>query len=340
MAFCGDCGTNLCSMPADAREGGAFVSVRVATSVGFPRLRPSAEVFCDGRLGWLPELPEPLHFARMPWARRPAFTSRAHGGRQPASGILMEIQIEKRFAGPPRMGHGGYVSGLFADRMGGTIEVTLRKPTPLDQPLQMNAVDGGRFALQDGETLIADARPATLDLQVPPAPNLAQAKEAEAGSPSLVEGRGAHPICFGCGSQRAVGDALRIFVGPCEVEGHAMVAGGFHPVAGFGEADGLLPRRYVLAALDCPGAFAFIVDRQRAGLLGRIVFEQYRPVPVERDYIVTAWQIGRDGRKLFAGSALFEADGQLCAAARATWFEMTPRRPPPSNAPSSTPATK
>jgi hypothetical protein len=77
---------------------------------------------------------------------------------------------------------------------------------------------------------------------------------------------------------------------------------------------------YALAALDCAGAFAFIVDGVRAGLLGRIVLAMHREVRAEQELIVTGWQIGRDGKKLLAGTALFTADGELCASAKATWF--------------------
>lgn len=220
------------------------------------------------------------------------------------------------------MGHGGYVAGTFAERMSGCVQVTLRKPTPLDKPLVLSEHEGGKLRLLDGDELIADAEPAALDLQVPAPPSLDEAAHAEASSPSLLEGRGVHPICFGCGNERSAGDALRIFAGPCEVGGVRMVAGRFHPGDAFSDAQGLLPRRFALAALDCPGAFAFIAERVPAGLLGRIVFESYRSIAATGDYVVTGWQIGREGRKLFAGTALFDAHGELCAAAKATWFQI------------------
>ena len=83
----------------------------------------------------------------------------------------------------------------------------------------------------------------------------------------------------------------------------------------------MIARRFVLGALDCPGAFAFIAGGVRAGLLGRIAFTQYKDAPGDRDAIVIGWQIGSEGRKLFAGTALFDEHGELCAAAKATWFQ-------------------
>jgi hypothetical protein len=235
----------------------------------------------------------------------------------------MQIEIPGRFAGPPTMGHGGFVAGLFAQRTPGAVQVTLRRPTPLDQPLELTDAGEGRYALRTGADLVAESEPSTLDLEVPPPPTLEQATEAEAGSPAHYDGRGVHPTCFGCGNRREPGDGLRIFVGPTEVDGHQQVAGVWRPDAAFATDDGTVETQFVLAALDCPGAFAFIAHEVRAGLLGRIVFEQFGEVRAGDDHIVTGWQIGVDGRKLFAGTALFDQQQTLLAAARATWFPMT-----------------
>jgi hypothetical protein len=40
--------------------------------------------------------------------------------------------------------------------------------------------------------------------------------------------------------------------------------------------------------------------------------------------VVTAWSLGEEGRKLYAGTALHGEDGRLLGAARATWI--TPQR--------------
>lgn len=233
----------------------------------------------------------------------------------------MDVSVPSRFRGPPRMGHGGYVAGLLAEQIGGPVEVTLRKPTPLDRPLAIRSGADRRVELVDGDTLIADAVAKALVLDVPKPPALEQAIAAEAGSPSHYGENGVHPICFGCGRLRETGDALRIFVGPCEVAGQKLVAGRFAPAGRFSDERGMIAKRFVLGALDCPGAFAFIAGGVRAGLLGRIAFEQYRDAAGDRDAVVIGWQIGSEGRKLFAGTALFDADGELCAAAKATWFQ-------------------
>jgi hypothetical protein len=36
--------------------------------------------------------------------------------------------------------------------------------------------------------------------------------------------------------------------------------------------------------------------------------------------VVASWPLGEEGRKLYAGTALFAADGELLALARQTWI--------------------
>lgn len=232
----------------------------------------------------------------------------------------VNVTIESRYQGPPMMGHGGYVAGLLAEHVDGAVQVTLRRPIPLDVPLDLVEVEGGAQLCQ-GDELLVEAEPATLDLDVPPPPSLEAARAAEEDSPSHYEGRGVHPTCFGCGAPRE--DGLRVFVGPLSVDGVEQVAGTWD-AAPFAGDDGVVAHRWVVAALDCPGAFAFISREVGAGLLGRIVVEQREEVRAGRELIVTGWQVGTDGRKLFAGTALFDGGGTLLAAAKATWFPWTP----------------
>ncbi|HVM09141.1 MAG TPA: hypothetical protein VM345_11800 [Acidimicrobiales bacterium] len=230
----------------------------------------------------------------------------------------MQIEVAGGFQGPPTMGHGGYVAGLFATRTKGAVQVTLKRPTPLDAPLELVETGDGRLELRHGDEVVSESEPSVLEIDVPAPPTLEAARAAEPGSPSHYDGRGVHPTCFGCGFQREGG--LRIAAGPVDVDGVAQVAASWRPSSDYAGPDGVVDPQWVLAALDCPGAFAFIATGTRAGLLGRIVFDQYDDVIAGRDHIVTGWQIGVDGRKMLAGTALFTASGELLAAAKATWF--------------------
>lgn len=237
----------------------------------------------------------------------------------------MHLQVDRSFAGPPNMGHGGYVAGRLAAHLLGdgpstptpAVEVTLRRPVPLDTPLDLDEAG----TLRHGAELIAEARvldPAAepLDLEVPTPPTVDQARRAEPESPArraeYNDGRGVHPTCYGCGAHRPEGDGLRIFAGP--VADGGQVAAVWRPTAD------LVDTTHVLAALDCPGAFAFLATGDRAGLLGRIVYQQLAGVRPDTDHVVTGWRIAVEGRKMFAGTALSSATGDVLAVARATWF--------------------
>jgi hypothetical protein len=70
LAFCGDCGTHICSFPGDSAEAGNHVSVRVAACEDFHTLAPVAEIYCDSRVPWLSPIDELKQFPQMPRARR------------------------------------------------------------------------------------------------------------------------------------------------------------------------------------------------------------------------------------------------------------------------------
>ena len=245
---------------------------------------------------------------------------------RPGSPDATEVVVAARFAGPPGMGHGGYVAGLFATGSTDPVTVTLRRPTPLDVPQQIVDVDGRR-ELRDPAAdgaVIATAEAGTLDLDVPAPPSLDAVIAAEAASPSHFHERGVHPTCFGCGLRRGddAGPGLAIAAGPVDVGtgGPAQVAGRWTPSPDMRNNDGVIDPQFVAAALDCTGAFAFISDKASAGLLGRITFAQHAPVDEDAPLIVTGWQVGVDGKKMLAGTALFTADGARKASALATWF--------------------
>jgi hypothetical protein len=45
-------------------------------------------------------------------------------------------------------------------------------------------------------------------------------------------------------------------------------------------------------------------------------------VKVGEPCVVLGWSLGRQGRKIFAGTALFGQDGRLVARARQTWIQV------------------
>ena len=90
----------------------------------------------------------------------------------------MEITFPRRFRGPLTSANGGYACGRLATFVDADeVEVTLRLPPPLDRALEVRR-DGDAAVLLDGEAIVAEARPASVDAD-PPAPvSLAEAEEA------------------------------------------------------------------------------------------------------------------------------------------------------------------
>lgn len=66
MAFCGTCGTHLCSLPGSPEGEGGHVSVRVATAKNFAALAPVREVFGASRVSWLSPLAGMVQHPGMP----------------------------------------------------------------------------------------------------------------------------------------------------------------------------------------------------------------------------------------------------------------------------------
>ncbi len=216
------------------------------------------------------------------------------------------ITISRRYRGPLHSGNGGYSAGLLAAFVDGPAEVTLRLPPPLDRPLSVSETDDAVLLL-DGEAIVAEARPSAWTFDPPKPVSLAEAEEAAAhhvrfGGETFSE-------CFSCGVRPD--DGLCIHAGP--VAGRDVHAAPW-------QAREVSPE-VIWAAIDCSGAYAVGGPGRGEVVLGRMAAE-IRRLPEEGEQcIVLAWPLGEDGRKLYAGTALTTADGELLAIARQTWIE-------------------
>jgi hypothetical protein len=204
---------------------------------------------------------------------------------------------------------------MLARHIDGPANVTLRRPPPLGRPLRMVDEAGG-VRLPDGEHVVTEAVPAPLELE-PPSVLGVEAAATAGGDPGWYPG---HPFpgCFVCGPDRAEG--LRIFPGP--LDGTSATA--WTPSAEFADDRGHVVGEIVWSALDCP---SFAPSRGLpappiAMVLGRLTAELRAPVTAGHAYVVVAWLIAREGRKLDTGSALADADGRVVAVARARWIEI------------------
>jgi hypothetical protein len=217
----------------------------------------------------------------------------------------MELLIDRKFRGPTGSANGGYTCGLLASFLHGPAEVTLRLPPPLERPVEV--ATEGALELRDGEAVVAEAAEAELDLDVPDPISF---EEAEAAALPEGDKESVFPECFVCGWARE--DGLRIYAGP--VVGGELVAATWVP------RDDVISSEFVWAALDCPGAYAVRFGERGDPVLGRLTAHvEHMPHPGER-CVVMGWPLGEDGRKLYAGTALFGADGRVLGSARATWI--------------------
>lgn len=218
--------------------------------------------------------------------------------------------IAARFNGPAASGNGGYTCGLVAERLGGTdVEVTLRRPPPLQRPLAVRR-QADRLVVGDDDGVVAEARRAAPAGVIPDPVSRDDAARASAG----YTGFACHhfPTCFVCGPAREPGDGLRIFAGPVQGRADGVVAAPWRADESRQEL--------VWAALDCPGAFAVGWAERGETVLGRMVARVDDLPRVREACVVMAWPRGEDGRKLFAGTALIGEDGRVLGHAEQTWI--------------------
>ena len=212
------------------------------------------------------------------------------------------MRLAARYNGPPTSANGGVTAGRLAAYVGApAVEVTLRRPPPLGVDLRVEA-SGGTARLLDGDLLVAEAVPSTVDLEPGPPVGVEQA----AGT--VFAGRTGHPFptCFVCGTERT--DGLGLHPGPLP---DGRVACVWTPAAD----DPVL----VWAALDCPGGWSADLPG-RPMVLGRMALERRGAVAPGEPHVVVGWTTGSEGRKVHTGTALHAADGTVLAVARATWL--------------------
>lgn len=232
--------------------------------------------------------------------------------------IMSQLQIPARFNGPPNSGNGGYSCGLVALHIAGAARVRLHSPPPLDTNLAVHVNSDGTVHFLDGETLVASGAPAALDMEVPRAPTLEQARRATRDFICFKD----HPYetCFVCGPSRPQKDGLALFPGP--VDDWSLLACPWEPAADLLDESGNVRPEIVWAALDCPGCFGAVGPQMVPVLLGELVAELRAPVPGDETLVVFAWPLGRDGRKIYGGVAVANQAGAILACSRTTWIAL------------------
>jgi hypothetical protein len=232
------------------------------------------------------------------------------------------LTITARHNGPPGSANGGYTCGMLAQRVDAeVVQVTLRSPPPLEQPLHP-APDGERIELRDGETLIAEAQPAELLLDVPKPVPIEEIERAEGDGYERWAADHPFPTCFVCGPARDPGDGLRVF--PVELPGRGGLFGArWIPDESLAGADGRVLPEYVWAALDCPtSAPVANFGNGPAMVLARMTARLGCSVRVGEQHSILSWRLAHDGRKREAAAALYDSSGRLLCASKALWIEL------------------
>jgi hypothetical protein len=220
----------------------------------------------------------------------------------------VEIVFPHRFRGPLESANGGYACGRLASFVDAEeVEVTLRLPPPLERSLTVRPDDDVTLLL-DGEAVVAEARPAPVDAAAPAPVSLAEATDA--ARRHVRVGNEVFRECFVCGV-RPERDGLCIYAG---------AVAGREPLHAAPWTVAESAPELVWAAIDCPGAYAVGAAGRGEVVLGRMAARVDRVPETGERCVSVSWPLGEDGRKLYAGTALFAEDGELLAIARQTWI--------------------
>jgi hypothetical protein len=253
---------------------------------------------------------------------------------------MTDLIVPARFCGPPSSGNGGWSAGAIAALAGEdcpddharpwpTVTVSLLAPPPLDTPLGVSSGDdGGVVASYDGRPVLR-ARCTHDDLAEVEPVDPGDARAAMASYHGL-EGH-PFPTCFSCGTGRAEGDGLRIFPGRvADQEGLARVAATWTPARSVAEdfhayADGR-PRASLpvtWAALDCVGGWAGDLE-DRLMVLARMSARIDSLPEIGEEHVLVGLGRGREGRKAWTSSTMYDADGRVVGTAEHLWVEVDP----------------
>lgn len=248
---------------------------------------------------------------------RPVVPPAAGRERSPGS-----LSVPVRFRGPANSANGGYVCGRVAEYLDGPVRVTLRRPPPLATPMTVEPTGEDSVCVHQDGVLMAEATavPRGPAPRIPGAVTAAEARAAEGHARYFDDP--AYPACFVCGPDRRPGDGLRIFPGP--VPGGSLWAAPWTPDASTGDGGRSVRPEIAWAALDCPSGIAAAeaadLGEDTTILLGRMTADVSTLPAVGEECQAIAWPIGRDGRKLTAGSALVGPDGAVLAVATTVWL--------------------
>lgn len=222
------------------------------------------------------------------------------------------ITVANRFRGPLRSGNGGVSAGLAAQFFDGSVAVRIRRPPPIEIPLEVR-LGVSVQVLHEGEVVLeakSDSYPVD-----PPVNAEALSQTFERGILYVAEDHPA-PECFVCGKRS---DGLRI--APRYLPSMGLWATVWEADDSVSNDGMTVDDHVVWGVLDCPAGFAVagygIQRLEFFPALTDITATLHQPVPVGQPLAVIGWMIDRDDRRINGGTAIFDSDGTLLADAYA-----------------------
>ncbi len=228
---------------------------------------------------------------------------------------MAQLIVSETFQGIDGIAHGGYLAGMISEDRPEVMQVTLRRPPPLNRPLFVE--DGaGQASLvdRDGQTIM-EAAPGDLTANLP-----SITAEEVNGEPNPRFERHPYPHCFVCGTEHPNGFNLR-FSTPDE-HGHTLAT--WIPSGRLIPEIETVPDRFVWAVIDCLSAWSFSDHWDDSdwwpAVTGQIAVEIRRPVLRDETHVLVAHPTGREGKRIYVEAAIHDAEGDLCARGESTWI--------------------
>lgn len=233
--------------------------------------------------------------------------------------------IPARFNGPPGSANGGYFSGRLAacllEVSGGSappaaVTVTLRKPPPLQEPMDLVLEAPEILMAKTGTVVVAEAEPFPGGFDEVEPVGFEEARQAAEYYGGLVQ----HPFpaCFSCGIARPGSDGLGLR--PGLLPGRAGVtAASWQPDGSLADTAGQVRPEFVWTALDCPGGWTVDVIG-RPLVLGRMSGQVLEAPAAGERCVVMGRLDGRHGRQAFTSTTAYGTGGRVLGHARAVWI--------------------
>lgn len=262
---------------------------------------------------------------------------------------LPHLVVPARFCGPPSSGNGGWSAGALAAHAGErcphdharpwpAVTVSLLAPPPLDVPMDLapdtRTAEGGVVASYAGSPVLS-ARCTSDEVADVPGVGAVEARAAQ----TSYAGLRSHPFptCFSCGTGREPGDGLRIFPGRVDDvpdadggEPHARVAATWTPAPSvaedfhaYGDEHPRASLPVAWAALDCVGGWAGDLD-ERLMVLARMTVRLDSLPRIGEEHVVVGMGRGREGRKTWTSSTMYDAQGAVVGSAEHLWVAVDP----------------